>query len=478
MQSNINETDEANKMFDHLLIFGQSFQSKPTTDNKTNNNYSPSLLCAYPSTINKKTPEELKQIKTFCFPDGFSELKSDENEKLKSIKIIDKFTFFFKELNQKKNYVACVEFSLYNESLSFFVNRMNKHFPFCMCMISKKPFISEHIRFMIQLIYILFGKSQPHKSLPPIPKYSNVNGLCYPSLIFDKNFMSVAVQKGIKVPKIFMKEILYYEHQKTENLTPALSLLYPTIHTLLSFLSLEKLVKLYTAVLLERKILFVSKKASKYSSSVIALSSLSSCFNTITLFLPIVPKKFAVLLDSPIPYIAGSSFYNNNADIVVDLDKDLFITKEEDPSLPSQDELIKKLSFLIDYEKKSITIPQKTIETFFNLERKSSRDFLEFVEKIDDYTYPISNTEDLKVVVNSETTDLIKVLFDGHVFPRLANFAKCIKKSNFLDETNDKMKKSYSKDINFYHDFFSTQCGLSLFDKYKDNNIDLFKLIA
>lgn len=472
-QTSINET---NKMFDHFFIFGKAYECQSNINSK-NCQDTPSLLCAYPSTENKETQEELKQISTFCFPDGFTKLNPSKDD-ISSIKIIDKFAYFFKESLQKA-YVTCVKFSLYNENSVFFVNKMNKHYPFCMCMISKVPCISKHIKFMTKLIYIIFGKLMPHQNLPAIPKISHVCGLCYPSLIFDKSFLSIAVQKGMKAPKIFLRELLYYENQiytLPKSILPNQYLLYPTMHALLSFLSVEKLVKIYTAVMLERKILFVSKSASKYSSTVIALSSLSSYFNTISLILPIVPKEFAILLDSPVPYIAGSSFYNNNADIIVDLDQNLFITKENDPNLPSQDELIKKLECLAKYEKDSIQIPDKTVKTIFNTEKINPK-FMDFVENIDDNTYPICQIEDLKILVNSGITDLVKIVFDGHIIPRLASFGESLKKLNYQVEPTDIMKNNYSSDLNFYHDFFSTQCGSFLYDKYKDNMIDLLKLL-
>lgn len=56
-----------------------------------------------------------------------------------------------------------------------------------------------------------------------------------------------------------------------------------------------------------------------------------------------------MLFDSPVPFIAGSSFYNLNADVIFDLDHDIFISKNEYPCFPSQDELIKNLKALIGY---------------------------------------------------------------------------------------------------------------------------------
>ena len=293
-----------NKLFDHFFIFGGTYQHQSPIHEKRNS-VSLSLLCAYPSTENKKTPDEIKLISTFCFPDGFCQLNRSSHN---SINIIEKFAFFIKESN-KKSYVSAVRFSVPKESSAFFANNMNHNYPFCMCMISKNPCISFHIKFMIKLIYVLCGKLSPNQNPQSIPKITNVRGLCYPSLIFDKKYMSIAVCREMKVPQVFFTELLNYQQKKfslLQNLQPNQFLLYPTIHTLLSFSTLENFVQAYTAVLLERKVLFVSKCVSKYSSAVIAMNSLAGPFNNISFVFPIVPKEFAFLLDSPIPYIACS----------------------------------------------------------------------------------------------------------------------------------------------------------------------------
>lgn len=67
---------------------------------------------------------------------------------------------------------------------------------------------------------------------------------------------------------------------------------------------------------------------------------------------------------------------------------------------------------------------------------------------------------------------MIKLLFDGHIFPRLVNFLKDLKNAEFLDSKKEKITIGKSN-YYFYHEFFSAQCGSSFFDKHNVNGIGL-----
>ncbi|OHT10382.1 hypothetical protein TRFO_20336 [Tritrichomonas foetus] len=462
----IHSSCDSSEMFDRFFIFGGSYDQNSISQ-------SPSLLVAYPSTGNQETNEELNQIAKFCYPNGFSKLSPSRSPS--NALITEKFVFFLKKGGQR-TYGCCIHFNVPEGKCPFFANNLNRNYPFCFCFISKVPCISLHIRFAVNLVHVLLGLSQPHQNVPKFST-SSVRGLCYSDLTLDKNCMAIAVRKGMRAPKCLIGELLYYQNLKCQTVSASQSLLYPTIHTLFSYLSVPNIILIYTAVLLERKVLLVSKSISKYSSAAIALTALCEPFNSVPVVIPVVPPEFSVLLDSPIPYIAGSSEYSNNADIVIDLDTGVVHENSEIPKLPAQVGLLKNLNSLIEYEKENIIVPPKKIKSFLGKEQQNPQ-FTKLVKSISDEAFPICKLDTLKMAFKCQTTDMIKLLFDGHFLPQLLAVATSM---NGVKDINKNLNKTIlicvkSCDKIFFEEFASTQGGSSFFIKDKGEIDDVVKM--
>ena len=438
-------------MIDHIYIFGANYNNYP---NQIIDH--PHLLCAYPSTGDTKSSKELEQISTFCFPNGFSKLNDISTEQI----INDQFVFYIKH-STKNLFSTCVQFTVPNNSTAFFANKQNRCYPFAICIISKHACISYQIQFLTHLIYFLLGKEHPQKRLHKIPLLSNIRGLCHPSLIFDKRYMSVAVCEGMQVPRIFIEQMCIFQEEINdhETITPSRQLLHQTLSTLLSFVSIPNIIKLYTAVLLEKRILFVSKSASKYSSAVIALNSLTNMFCASTIIMPVVPIEYNVLLENPITYIAGSSMSNNNADIIYNLDTEEIYEDTEIPRLPSSIKLRNKLETFFEYQKDNLIIPDKNIRSFL-FGDTISPEFIEYIKNLGNDALPICKISELKIAPTCELTDLIQNIFEEHISIRVIDFINSYKQMELFKEG----MRSKSETV-FYNEFISTQGGSMLVEE-------------
>ena len=458
------------KMFDRFFIFVHDFDP-------VESNNEPSLLCAYPSTENQVSSNELKQISKFCFPNGFCSVTNKNNNNV----ILDRFVFYMRLSNQKI-YGCCVQFMVNSNSLPFFANTINRNYPFCICLLSRYPCISSHIRFLMKLTRILIGICKSKLDYIKITASWNVQGFCYPSMTFDKKYMSFAIKSGMRVPSYLVKELLQYQNCSYEKyvfnkLSEQQYLLYPTIHSLFSNLSIENIVLVYTAVLLERKVLIVSKDVEKYSSVVIAMNALCYPFLKALIVIPVVPPDYCTLLESPFPYIAGSSKYCSNADVIADLDNGIVLDNSNTPQILSHQKLCNKLSSLLEYEKETILIPRKKIKSFFGKEQINFQ-YLKFVANLHNESYPIAKLSKLKYAILSESADLINMVLLGHFFPYLSIISTLFNqqnlKKNFLNQT-EVFQNMSDVDKCFFEELFSTQHGNSLL---LNDYIDIYKNVS
>lgn len=111
-------------------------------------------------------------------------------------------------------------------------------------------------------------------------------------------------------------------------------------------LSVKTLVKLFTAVLLEEKIVMICGDTGVLTSCVTGLTAMLRPYAWQGTFLPVLPPSMMDVLDSPVPFVAGvpsASAPRHLLDgfdgIVVDLHNDTITGRSSFPRLPSSDRI-------------------------------------------------------------------------------------------------------------------------------------------
>ena len=475
---------ESFKMFDQFYIFGappdSNFPLRIT------------LLTTYPSTTNSnlQSDEVIEQLKLLCFPSGFNKLKRDKNVEPKVL--LNEFLFYLSGSNLDKTFGICVQFCVTERKSAFFATRYSRHYPFCLCFLSKAPYLSSHFQFASYLALVLCGKQVPIRSVfqerrLPLP----IKGFCHESLTLDKNFPAVAVFKGFSMPKIIFEYLTYF-HSLKENendisssivpiqlsseislcipfhLSRTQCLAYPTFQMLFSALSPSNIVKIYTAMLLERKILFISNDLQLASFSVIAAISLISPFITQATVFPMIPntQNFQEILQSPFPYIAGSTKPHENAEVIVNLDTGTIHLDSPLPNLPRCNELVNKLETILKSGEKSILVPPQELRSFFGY-TSPNPDYPRFMESANVYVFPsiFNMYSQVKYIFTPFVVEDILSLFNGILAPRLTDLLR----SCFVTDTTDEsspitiMNKELlmclvpPNEVAFYNSFISTQ---------------------
>ena len=473
------------KMFDQFYIFGAApDDSQPKK---------PTLLVSYPSTSDKYSSNDgmLKHLKSFCFPNGFRELSKKKSDNI----LLSEFVFYFSNEATDKTFGICVQFQIPDNVSPFFASNLSKKYPFCLCFLTKVPYLSSHFQFASYLALMLCGDQQSFKaslSSNPLKKPRlplPVHGFCNKALTMDKNYPSVAVIKGFHVPKLLYDELSFFHslevnHEKGSSIPIPLSadmslylpshftrnkcLAYPTFHAFFSALTPETIITIYTALLLEQRILFVSKDKQLASFSVIASTSLIAPFSTQANVMPILPcsKKFQNILQSPVPYVIGSTKENNDVDVIVFLDKNTISLQSPLPTLPGASALAEKLENLLNDSAESILVPPKENKSFFG-HRTHNPSYDKFMNSTNVYVYPTVFTKyiPIKYILTPFVIEDILSLFADFLAPSLTDSIS----SCFVTDTTDPENPItvFNKDLllsiipdnekEFYSAFLSTQ---------------------
>ena len=148
-----------------------------------------------------------------------------------------------------------------------------------------------------------------------------------------------------------------------------------SIEILFTCLSIENIILLWEAILLERKVFIISKSKSTLINICMALITLIFPFKWIHVFIPILPEKLKPFLDSLVPSLIGVCFPVNNNEFPLDavainadtnqIEKYL----EKMPKLPQKlhNNLIKKLDkFKYKYNNSADLVKLQYIDEVFN----------------------------------------------------------------------------------------------------------------
>lgn len=455
------------RMFEQFFIIGAppDFEGNPQ----------PKIIVAYPTqTQHSRQVEEVDLITSFCFPTGFPKIPEVLKKKRT---IINEYMFCLAE-GSSKIYGICAIFT--GNPHAFFASKKSCDYPFCLCMLTSIPFISSHFQFLSYLALLLSFriKASPHTS-PNDFMASFVQAHMPPGLVKDEENPSLAVLKGIKGTKQIVDELDFYYSLPTTpetarlhegqtypiiKLSPRINLAIPlhfheeenmahsSFHILFSLFTIDELLKIYTAMILEEHIIFVSEKLNRMTLCVMGIVSLLKPFDPMaTMILPLLPyqPRFLDFLDSPCPYIVGTTAPCKEYEMMVNLDNIKIVETNELPKLPKIDELKQKIQNILDREMERIKVPPKKIKNEAG-EFIPNPANMKFFVNSDPYLFPYIFTmmAGCTYLIPSDVCNEILNVFKSHLPSILDDPIK----ECFVTDTTDIMNPItvFNKDLFFY----------------------------
>jgi hypothetical protein len=252
-------------------------------------------------------------------------------------------------------------------------------------------------------------------------------------------------------------------------------LAYGGFNVLFSCLDAASIVLIYTALLLEHRVLLVSRDPHRASFAVIAASVLILPFVGCTSIMPVIPctARFLPLTDSPVPYLFGSTVPHDSADFIVDLDRGEIAKMEEMPVIPRRDHLMERIEAILAGQTQ---VPEKFVKSLFG--KKRNPVYQSFVAGLDQAIFPraLRHGVCLKYILSEAGLEGLLHAFNFHVAPELERSATLCLVTDSTDGTDNvtilnselfyDMKPEDEKP--FWDEFMMTQ----MFDQYVNDVAD------
>lgn len=459
----------------------------------------PSILVSYPTqTQHSRQVEEVDLITSFCFPIGFPKVPPAHKNKA----IINEYMFCLVEGSSKVYGIAVV----FNASeRSFFASEKSCDYPFALCMLTSTPFLTSHFEFLTYMALLLSFhiKPFPHTSSKDVMT-SFFKAHMPPGLVKDEENPSLAVLSGIKGTKEIVEELDFYYSLPTSldaanlqtgqtypiiKLSSKMNLAIPihfpeeenlahaSFNVLFSVLTIDQILKIYTAVLCEEHVVFVSEKMNRMTMCIMGIISLLKGFDPIaTIILPVLPyqERFLDFFDSPCPYIVGTTIPNNRYDILINLDKKTITEKVKCPQLPYYNDLKAKIESIFKREVDTIKVPPKRIANQ-NGEMIPNPEYMRFYVECDPYLSPYHFTTliDTTYLMPTPICDEILNVFANHLPKILEDPIKLCLVTDATDRTNP--ITVFNKDIFFSqipkkdNEFFQRFMQTQIWDVFCDS---------
>ena len=201
-------------------------------------------------------------------------------------------------------------------------------------------------------------------------------------------------------------------------------------------LSVENIILIWEALLLERKVFLISKNKENLLNCCMALISLIFPFKWIHVMIPILPEKLRVFTDAPVPLLTGICYNCNYSEfptdaIIMDLDKNKIENYNDKlPKLPNKlySNMIKRL--------------EKTLSDF-NRNDENRRNKVLYAEDVFGYS------EEFTEVREKFNTAEVRDIFYEFFVLMFKNYEKY-----FSGIKNRKIKNGQPEPITFNRDYF------------------------
>lgn len=392
----------------------------------------PSVLAMFPSRPVKFTDKEVRDIISFCYPQGFkqissSTLRNNRNQECAS-NILNGFVFYLQ--SEERMYGVVLHIRVPPESQTFISDKFDRSYPFCLCVISKNPDISSHFNFLNGIADLIIGNAKfPEKTVEIPEELQNRNEKCLSSLLIHPKCPLIAVSMGIHPPRFILPDLLtYYSLKPQLMLNRSDYLLYPTLQTLFTFFTPKDIVKIYTYILYEVFIVFTSTNMNRLSFCILAITNLVKGLTIESKVFPILPvtDDFRPIFDSPMSFIIGYPHRFDNVDVVIDIDKGRITENTALPKFPYASKLVAQIELLTQNYNDQMTIPPRVSFRTLIKKQKINPDFVKFTEKADSRIYPkcFRDFAETKFIFFPKIIQSIIKLFYKPFVPGLADFVK------------------------------------------------------
>lgn len=400
-----------NSTYDHFLIVGLPLKA----DCPDEQELTPRILMMYPSAPLILEPGEYDRVVSFCFPNGVQKVQPNQNN------IHNQFVFRInKSINgeQMPVYGICTQFDVTNVRNNFFFDTDSAQYLFCFCVLTTVPLIAPTFQFLgVLVLWInqkLKYKQHPDPDLKFLsPSESETNLL--PGLVWGGGAQRMP---GIRIPRNFLQELSYFytikicplqkifpmDKDNTFILSiPPLEtydkyLLAPSLSYLFSALSIKNIIKVYSLMLLDSQLLFISTDLTRLTFSILAAVNLLHPFEPCVVIMPVIPNNdnFLPLLDSPTPFIIGVAVNEEGFQLhpeseitLINLDTDTIIEKKTTPIFPDSEQVEQTVNLLFELHKMKITTPPKYLaKGLFKKDLEENPDFTAFMERVSGFNFP------------------------------------------------------------------------------------------
>ena len=282
--------------------------------------YLPEILDSYP---NKESQNQA--VSLFCFPEGI-QIK-DKLESLKCFNFV--LTDEFGERIYGSSLIFLEEISIsIKEAFIPTYDDPTKTFyiPKAICILSKYPFYYNCLLFLKELYKIVESKI--------INKVPIERIIC---TFVD----SLYIQTYDKILRFNMKDI-YLDFYRIPNYGKLWDTNDKYLETLFRVLSYEQIITAWKALLLEKKLFLICSSKAVLSQVAHSLINLLFPFKWIHVYVPILPEKLKLFIESPVPLIIGISFHIDLNEIpedslILNINKNCFENyMEKLPPLPNK----------------------------------------------------------------------------------------------------------------------------------------------
>ena len=295
------------QVYDQFFIIG-------IPPSNSNSDSEPEVLLAYPPTGHPRA--KLEQIISMCLPTGIKRkyLLKNGNQPIQ-----DEFVFTIVN-GMEVTYGSCVHVTIDPtkiKKIPFYAPSTGTS-NFAFCILSHSPVLSAHFTFLSYLILStldLYDISDiPKLELPFLDTNEIIENLDLDG--------QIAHHSSITVPEFFSNALKYYYSKDSASspfqfgkdaqiFFPPIDnkdcLLWLSLDTIFSLLSVELIIKLVTSIIFDAQVLVIGHSLQEVSITVLALQHLIHPFRFCGPVIPILPdtSDFFELLNSPTPFIIG-----------------------------------------------------------------------------------------------------------------------------------------------------------------------------
>ncbi|CAD8206597.1 unnamed protein product [Paramecium pentaurelia] len=260
--------------------------------------YMPKIIDRYPLVDHHESPlsHMTTMIPMFCFPQGIYLEKTEIDPISKGQQI---FNFVLTSETGERTYCICLIFheiipQIILEQLEYIDKQQLICYPKALCLLSSY----NHFEQMKELIKYIYRCSLTKSNIPIESKICNIiNKIKFPQQIFEQE-------------NIHLKYVL-----PSQDISFHINYKYPigykeSLECLFRLLDINKIINIYSAILLEQKIHFISNHLSVPGLVIDAFLQLLFPFKFTSILIPVLPDSLRGYIEAPVPFLIGYSQKN------------------------------------------------------------------------------------------------------------------------------------------------------------------------